>query len=221
MPRSKPQRRKRAFAAAVILVAAVNAFLLYIGVYGGNVHTVVPNVFYRSAQLTGGTLEKELARDHIASVINLRGAQPDSGFYQSEINVCRQMKVRHDDVGMSAHRLPSPQDLDELLKDFQQMPKPIIVHCKAGSDRTGLVSTLFVALQPGANLDKAERDQLTWRRGHFGMFGTQAMDDFFNLYRSTSHGQSLKAWIRSTYPGVYRNLQLAHAWEVAKGPGGE
>jgi protein tyrosine phosphatase (PTP) superfamily phosphohydrolase (DUF442 family) len=208
-------------ALAAALLFAVNAFLAYIGVYGGNIHTVVPNQMYRSAQLTGSTLAQEIQKDHIASVINLRGASPESATYQSEIQVCKQNSVSHDDIGMSAHRLPSPQDVTELLKDFQQMPKPILIHCKAGSDRTGLVATLYLALQPGQNLDAAEHEQLTWHYGHFGMFGTQAMDDFFDLYRKTSNGESLRDWLQKTYPAQYRKLQLDHSWEVSTGPGGE
>ena len=149
------------------------------------------------------------------------GAQPDSGTYQSEVQTCKQLSVAHDDVGMSAHRFPSPDDVNELLKDFDHMPKPILVHCKAGSDRTGLVSALFLALQPGASLDQAESSQLTWHYGHFGMFGTQAMDDFFNLYRKNSRGQELRTWLQKSYPAAYQQLQTQHSWEVSPGPGNE
>ena len=101
------------------------------------------------------------------------------------------------------------------------MPKPMLIHCKAGSDRTGLVATLYVALQPGANLDEAEQQQLTWRHGHFAMFGTQAMNDFFGLYRKTANGQSLRDWSLSTYPTEYRRLQESHSWEVGPPAGRE
>ncbi len=217
----RPNRRKRVLLIGLPFLVALNAFLFYIGVYGGNIHPVVPNALYRSAQLTSGTLENEIKKDHIASVINLRGASPDSGYYISELGVCKKLSVAHADVSMSAHRLPEPKELDKLLMDFDQLPKPILVHCKAGSDRTGLVSTLYVALQPGADLDHAESDQLTWRYGHFGVFGTEAMDDFFNLYRKTSGGLDLRSWIRKTYPNAYRDLQKSHSWEVTSGPGGE
>lgn len=221
MLRSRSRKRKTLLAGVCVFLVALNAFLWYIGVYGGNVHTVIPGVLYRSAQLSGGTLEREIGRDHIRSIIDLRGASPDAADYRSEISISKRLGVDHDDVGLSAHRLPSPADVRELIKDWDTMPKPILIHCKAGSDRTGLVATLFVAIQPGADLSQAEQQELTWRYGHFAAFGTQAMNDFFDLYRKTGAGQSLRDWCLGTYPTQYEWLQKVHSWEVSPGPGHE
>jgi len=198
--------RNRKVQIGVAFVLIVNLFLFYIGVYGGNVHTVAPNVLYRSAQLTDGTLARVIDADHIASVINLRGASPDAGYYNSELDVCRQHDVAHADVSMSARRLPAPAELNKLVADFDRLPKPILVHCKAGSDRTGLASTLFLTLESGEDLNKAESAQLTWRYGHFGVFGTEAMDHFYDLYRQTARSQDLRTWIQRSYPAEYRSL---------------
>ncbi len=214
-------KRNRIIAVSGAFIGCSAGFLSYIGVFGGNIHEVVPGAIYRSAQLTDGTLQNEIRRDHIESVINLRGSQPDSGFYESEIKVCSEMGVKHDDIGLSAHRFPQPDDLNELLKDFDHMPKPILVHCKAGSDRTGLVSALYMHLSQGEPISSAEGRELNWHFGHFGMFGTQAMDDFFDLYRKTSSGQDIRTWAHKTYPSIYLQLQEKHSWEVSPKPGGE
>lgn len=56
-------------------MAAILLYAWYIGAIGGNIHTVVPGQVYRSAQLTGSTLEHVLSTDHIRTVINLRGGR--------------------------------------------------------------------------------------------------------------------------------------------------
>lgn len=199
-------RRRKGLAIALSLLISTFGLLWWIGVIGGNVHEVASGRFYRSAQLTDATLSNTLRRFHIASVVNLRGAYPDQQFYTSELRVCRELGVRHEDVSFSAVRLPPPTELEKLLRCFDTMPRPVLIHCQAGSDRTGLAATLYVNLYEGVPLDRAEASQLTWRYGHFSFSRTRAMDRFFDLYRKTSQGLGMRAWIGTKYPALYQDL---------------
>ncbi len=201
---SRPRRRSRrkALYGAGIALALILAFLWWIGVLGGNVREVEAGRFYRSAQLSGSNLDGVLRRYRIRSVINLRGSSTKA-YYRSEVAVCRNLGVAHFDVSTSAYRLPRPKELRELLAALDQAPRPVLVHCQQGADRSGLASTIYQNLYEGVPLDRAERDQLTWRYGHFPSFGTWRMDRFFDLYRQTAAGQDLRTWIARTYPGVY------------------
>jgi hypothetical protein len=91
-----------------------------------------------------------------------------------------------------------------LLNVLDKAPYPVLIHCSAGADRTGLACTLYENVYQHVPLDKAEDDQLTWHHGHFWFGQTHAMNDFFNLYRSTGNGMSLRDWIIKRYPAVYK-----------------
>jgi hypothetical protein len=203
----KSKRRLRVTLAVSVAVALLLAGLDYIGVIGGNVRTVVPGRVYRSAELTGDTLRRVLASRHIATVINLRGFN-DAPWYGSEISVCRQMHVDHDDIALSAQLVPPPAKLDHLLDDFDHARYPVLFHCQGGADRSGLVGTLYLVVYRGVPLDTAEREQLTWRYGHVRGGETRAMDEFFDLYRRTSGGLPLRAWIETRYPAIFKKVAL-------------
>jgi hypothetical protein len=185
-------------------IAFVLLFLCYIGVFGGNVHTVEPGKLYRSAQLSGTNLETVLDDDHIATEINLRGGNMDKDWYRSEIDLCQKHGTKHYDITLSARKLPPPTQLAKILNVMDNAPYPMLVHCQAGADRTGLVCTIYENIYEHVPLDKAETDQLTWRHGHFWFGSTHAMNDFFNLYRTTSYGMDLRDWILKRYPTVYK-----------------
>lgn len=190
-------------------------FCLYIGVFGGNVRAVTPGVMYRSAQLTGANYTGETARwdnnglaavlkrYHIHTVINLRGGSEVNDYYRNEVAQCRTAGAVHVDVPMSARHLPPPKEMDKLLYTFDHDPYPMIFHCQGGSDRSGLVGTLFLVIYRHVPLDKAEHNQLTWSKGHFAFTATGRMNYFFDLYRRTSSGMGMKEWILKKYPSVY------------------
>jgi protein tyrosine/serine phosphatase len=183
--------------------AFVLAFLWFIGAIGGNFREVDPGRFYRSAQLTGGNLRGALAAGHIKSVINLRGGKPGDREYDDEIAMCGTLGIQHVDVPLSAVHLPPPDKMIALLAALDRLPRPVLVHCRGGSDRSGLVSALYLNVYRAVPLDQAVSEELTWRYGHFGFTQSGAMDRFFELYRKTAGGMSLREWIRVKYPTVY------------------
>ncbi len=196
-------RIRRRAAVAVAVLAFITLTLWYIGVIGGNVHEVVRGRAYRSAQLTGRNLDDVLAQRHIRSVIDLRGGSMNDPWYRSEISECRDHAAAHYDVTMSARRLPPPETLQRLFNVFDHAQYPVLFHCKAGSDRTGLVATLYLNVYQHVPLDQAESQQLTWRYGHFSFGQTHAMDDFFTLYRKTGTGMNVREWVTKRYPAIY------------------
>ncbi|MBK8025175.1 MAG: tyrosine-protein phosphatase [Chloroflexi bacterium] len=61
-------------------------------------------------------------------------------------------------------------------------PKPTLIHCKAGADRTGLAAALFLMSQ-GTSFDQAAQ-QLSLKYFHFPWLGSPsvAMDQTLNAY---------------------------------------
>jgi protein tyrosine phosphatase (PTP) superfamily phosphohydrolase (DUF442 family) len=211
---SKPDRRRLWLWVAVFLLFLIT-LLWYIGVLGGNVRVVEAGRFYRSSQLTGNnydglsarlagnSLDAVLHRYDIHTVVSLRGGSDKDLDYREEIATCKKDGVDHVDVPFSARHLPPPEAVHQLLDTFDHARYPVIVHCQAGSDRTGLASTLYVNLYEHVPLDEAQHDELTWRFGHFPVEKTRRMDEFFDLYRKTGAGMDLRTWIDQKYPQIY------------------
>ncbi len=217
-PKPKISRRKklgRGFAVFFLLLLVV---LCWVGVFGGNVHTVVPGKVYRSAQLSGKSIQALSAQlighsqsavmkaDGIRTVINLRGGTMDNEWYRQELKVCDSIGAKHVDIPMSARRMPPPERLADLLKTFDTAQYPVLIHCQGGSDRTGLASTIYLNLYQHVPLDAAENQQLTFRYGHLSWGEAHPMDDFFNLYRTSGKGLGLREWILNRYPALYAVL---------------
>jgi protein tyrosine/serine phosphatase len=108
-----------------------------------NFHAVKDGVMYRSGQPTGRDLRMVVNEHGIKSVINLRGAQPGEDWYDEEVAVSQELGLKRVDISMSAARLPHRGDLLRLLDAFKDLPPPILVHCKAGADRTGEAAAVF------------------------------------------------------------------------------
>jgi protein tyrosine/serine phosphatase len=215
------QRYKRPVLVGSGFTILVLSFFWFIGVFGGNIREVVPGRFYRSAQIGGPLLESVIQKYGIKSVLNLRGSSPGEDYYESELATCAAKGVEHRDIGISAYRLPPPKELKEIIDGLENLPKPILVHCRGGADRSGLVSTLYMNLYEHVPLERAEHEQLTWRYGHMSFASAGAMDRFFDLYRSTSKGEDIRIWSLNSYPALYKAEQDRGAKDVLPPKGRE
>ncbi len=153
--------------------------------YDGNFHAVESGQVYRSAQLDGEDLTRRIQENGIKSVLNLRGESPGSDWYDAELAAARSQGVTHLDYRMSAGKPLSLEQMQEVLRLIEQAPKPILIHCKAGADRTGLVSAIYLANQ-GASMERVQQ-ALSVRYGHLPILhwsSTIAMDQSLELFLS-------------------------------------
>lgn len=146
----------------------------------GNVHVVDPGRLYRSAQLNGDDLSGVLSRYGIRSVINLRGRNPGETWYDDELRVTANQGAVHFDVGVGATSEPDPKVISRLMTALKTAPRPILVHCASGADRSGLAAALYNRFIKGQSPSTAA-SQLSFRYGHFPWLGsrTVAMDNTF------------------------------------------
>jgi uncharacterized protein (TIGR01244 family) len=153
--------------------------------YDGNVHAVAPGVFYRSAQLTANDFHRVIAADGIKTILNLRGDNTGTPWYDEEIKVSNRDGVQHIDFAMSANQSLTEAQMRTVIQMIDKAPKPILVHCKSGSDRTGLVSALY-RLSRGEPVSEAKKE-LALRYGHFPYLGSRtiAMDKSLAIYIQT------------------------------------
>lgn len=167
---------------------------------GTNEHTVAQERVYRSAQLTSKELEQTIQSKRIRTVISLRGGDEGDRWFREETGVCDRLGVRHVRLGFSATKMPSPEQLRQLLDAYDHAEYPVLIHCRAGSDRTGMAAAVYQACYAGMPVDRARRQQLSLRYGHIAIGPAGAMDRFFKLYRKTGDGLDFRTWILNRYP---------------------
>jgi len=176
----------RPFWALRVLLIAGALVVVSIGGYSGvlvatgNVHSVVDGVLYRSAQLSKPQFDNVIRGYGIRSILNLRGGHPADAWYADEIAAAEERGVAHFDLPISARRRPSLDQVAEILRLIRDAPKPLLIHCRSGADRSGLVAALFLFDVEHAGAATADR-QLSLRFGHFPyLFSkTGAMDESF------------------------------------------
>jgi protein tyrosine/serine phosphatase len=162
-------RSRLRFPAAVVF-ATIALAGLYAGYLqlSGNFHTVIAGEFYRSAQPSSEQLADYVKAHGIKTVINLRGQNDNASWYVQEREEAARLGVQHIDFRMSASKILSPAQADELVAIMRSAPKPILVHCLSGADRTGLVSVIYSQKVAGIDEEVAER-QLSFYYGHLGI----------------------------------------------------
>ena len=146
----------------------------------GNFHEVIPGEYYRAGQLSDGDISKYKTKYGIKSILNLRGENLDEEWYQKEVAEAKAAGVEHLDFRMSAKRELTKEQAIELIEVMKNAPKPMLVHCRAGSDRTGLASAVYVAGIKKLDEEFAESQLSVWY-GHFYLVinNVSAMDDTF------------------------------------------
>ncbi len=148
--------------------------------YEGNLHAVRAGVLYRSAQLSGNEIKAAVGEYGIKSVLNLRGAHKGEAWYDDEMAASGALGLAHFDYPISAKRFVTNQQIEEILGIVRKAPKPLLIHCKAGADRAGLVAALYRYSDTGASAAQADQE-LSLVYGHFPYLTSRsvAMDDSF------------------------------------------
>jgi protein tyrosine/serine phosphatase len=175
----KPLRR-RLFLFVIIMVLIPGAYIANV-VVRGNFQPITEGEAYRSGQINKSKLEHYLKEYHIKSVLNLRGVNSGADWYEDEIAVCGRLSVRHYDLAMTSSDKPNPDVVSRLMTIFSEAPRPVLIHCKSGSDRSGLVAALWKMVVDGEPKSIAEK-QLSIRYGHFPVGQTAILDDFFESW---------------------------------------
>ena len=96
-------------------------------------------------QLSGPALADRIRRDGIRSVLNLRGRNDGSDWYETERAVSDRLGIKHLDFRMSAQAELDQPEVEALLAVMRDAPKPMLIHCMGGADRTGLAAALYLA----------------------------------------------------------------------------
>lgn len=182
-------RRLRIFitALAVLILPPASYFGVYMQVQR-NFHPITQGEAYRSAKLDRDKLEYYIKKYNIKTIVNLIGEDPHKPWYRDEIQVCTEHNIKHYDVSLSATHEPTDEDARKLVEIFKTAPRPVLIHCKGGSDRSGLVAAMWKVIVDKAPKSEAGK-QLSILYGHFPIGKTSAMDHFFGHWNPAQQPQ--------------------------------
>jgi undecaprenyl-diphosphatase len=174
------KRRKYIIGILTVILLSVIGYILYVKIQG-NFHAITPAEAYRSGQLDNHKLAEYVKQYNIRSILNLRGKHSGESWYEEEVATCAKLDVTHYDVSLSSDHELTEAEVGQLLDIFSTAPRPILIHCQAGADRSGLVAAMWKVV-----VDKEPKDvaaqQLSLRYGHFPVGETHAMDRFFEKW---------------------------------------
>ena len=161
-----------------------------------NLDQIAPGV-WRANQPSPRRLEIYQRQLGLKSVVNLRGGS-QQGFYLFEAEVCKKLGLTLNDVHFSARSAPKKAALLAVFDLFATLQKPVLIHCKSGADRTGLICALYLLDVEQRPLAEAKR-QLSFRYLHLKSTETGIMDHFLTLYEAESNGRSIRDWVIQDY----------------------
>jgi len=172
--------------------------------FHGNFGVVEPDRVYRSAQPV-----KDLSRlidgYGLRSILNLRGGSYENPWYTAEVRETRERGVDLYDLPLSATRRPYRRELLILLDLFERCRYPLLIHCKSGSDRTGLATALYRMSRRGESPEEAMR-AFSLHYGHVPLGGPEHLHEPIQEYgawlkdrRLTHRPELLRSWVEQVY----------------------
>lgn len=181
---------------------------------------------YRSAQ-PRDELARTIADYQIASVLNLRGGSRKNSWYANEVDTTRNLSVDFYDFPMQADEPPSRDQILQLLDFFDRCDYPLLIHCKSGSDRTGLAVALYRMVVDADPPEQAEQ-AFSLDYAHIPLFGPERLHDPLRQYaawlRLTSQPHEparFRDWVSSHYQPSSANILPAKVEPIRPGPRAE
>jgi protein tyrosine phosphatase (PTP) superfamily phosphohydrolase (DUF442 family) len=145
---------------------------------------------------------RRLARQGVRTIVNLRGERP-CGSYWLEQAECERLGIRLVNFQVRSRQAPTPQQIRAAKELFDSIEYPMLLHCKSGADRAGLVSVLYLHLKEGVPLEKA-KGQLALRYGHIRQADTGVLDRVFDSYLEYNARQPIAFldWVDTVYDPI-------------------
>ncbi|HZF75022.1 MAG TPA: tyrosine-protein phosphatase [Acetobacteraceae bacterium] len=169
---------------------------------------------YRSNHPLPWQLAAARRRFGLRSVLNLRGHRQDCGSDALGRAQAARLGLVHADAPFESRGAPHRERILRLAELLPSLPEPVLIHCKSGADRTGLVAGIWLLLQ-GRPVEQALA-QLHWRYGHVAASRTGILDAFVAEYGRFLRANGPKPfldWVREDYrEDALRESFRSRAW---------
>ncbi len=139
------------------------------------------------------------ARQGVRTIVNLRGER-FSGSYWLERDACASAGVALVDFQVRSRAAPDKAEVLGARRLFDDIAYPMVMHCKSGADRAGLMSTLYMHFKEGLPIEEARR-QLSLKYGHIRLADTGILDHFFEAYLAFAASEPISFidWVEHHY----------------------
>ncbi len=156
---------------------------------------------WRSAQPAPHHI-RALKRRGLRTIVNLRGERL-CGAYWLEQAVCERKGIKLINFQVRSRAAPTREEIRAARDLLEQVEYPVLLHCKSGADRVGLMSVLYRVFQEGVPIEEAKKE-LSLRYGHIRQADTGILDRFFETYLEDNKRQPmpLLEWVDTVYDPV-------------------
>lgn len=201
-----PRSGRRTAIAAITIVALLVAAgaLWYWRVHSFHLREVLPGEVYRSSQPTAEGIERAVASNGIRTIVNLRGPNPKHAWFREARDAASRLGVGMVSLRFETFDWPPRIETLVLVQAIDRAPRPILLQCHSGLDRSGWAAGV-VHLLRGESLDTA-RGELSRLKGHLCDRDTCALHAFFDLYeewlasgRRENSADAFREWLKSSY----------------------
>ncbi len=215
-PYTKPRRKiiiGLAAALFIVITASLGGFYLYRTAWTNNFDVVLPGKVYRSAQPKGSDFARWTKAHGLKTVINLRG-ESTSADVANETAAAKQEGLELIHVRFSAMEIPSALQLRRLITALETAPKPILIHCHAGADRTGVASVIAAMALGGRDYETAKRQLSAYylhfdnSREHIGGLLNEYEDYCIAHNLPRAGWQQFRQWAMEAYHPHYFLVQI-------------
>jgi protein tyrosine/serine phosphatase len=167
---------------------------------------------WRSAQPAPYQIAR-MRRLGIRTIINLRGPR-HCGSYWLEQSACARHGIRLVDFQLRSRAAPTKAELLGARDVLQGIEYPLLIHCKSGADRAGLMSALYMIVRENVPVAEAKQ-QLSIKYGHIRQSDTGILDYFFDRYLADNAANPIEFfdWVEQRYdPDELKTSFAAKAW---------
>jgi protein tyrosine/serine phosphatase len=132
----------------------------------------------------------------LRTVISLRGGG-DEAHNATERIWCDELGLTLRFVAMTDKALPLRETLLTLIETFREAEGPILIHCKAGADRAGLASAVWLLTMTDTPLSEA-RKMLSWRHLHMRSSRAGVLGEVLDAY-AKHRDMPFADWVAEVY----------------------
>ena len=152
----------------------------------------------RSAQPAPHQLRR-MKREGVKTIVNLRGERM-CGSYWLEKKHCEQLGLELVDFQIRSRAAPTVEEFRRTKALFERLNYPMLMHCKSGADRAGLMSVLYRHFHQGMPIAEA-KEELSLRYGHIRQADTGILDHVFERYLADTEEQPMEfmEWVETRY----------------------
>jgi protein tyrosine/serine phosphatase len=167
-------------------------------------------------QAWAGGLRTFLKRRGIRAIINLRGRNDDLSWWKKETAIAKALGAAHFDAMLDSRKLPTRAMLERLIETFDTAPRPFMLKCSGGQDRTSFAAALYLIHRDGWQAMAVAQAQFArFPYLHFPKTQQRWLKPFLDFAQESAGGRPLAAWISDSY-----TPEKLKAWLDARGLAG-